>query len=96
MAQKKFTQLPAADTPLVGDEIIAIVQGGVSKQTTVSDVSVGTVSTVPTLWNFATSGTNPGDDPTDLTKMYFISDDSVVPRGTLMWWDAVGSEWLFK
>lgn len=39
MARKKFTQLPAADTPLSGDEIIAIVQDGVSKQATTQDIA---------------------------------------------------------
>jgi hypothetical protein len=41
MAKKKFTELPAATTPLSGDEIIAIVQGGVSKQTTIDDLPGG-------------------------------------------------------
>jgi hypothetical protein len=41
MAKKKFTELPAATTPLAGTEIIAIVQGGVSKQTTVDDLPAG-------------------------------------------------------
>lgn len=41
MAKKKFTELPAATTPLAGTEIIAIVQGGVSKQTTVDDLPSG-------------------------------------------------------
>lgn len=38
MARKKFTQLPAADT-LTGSEIIAVVQDGVSKQSTTQDVA---------------------------------------------------------
>jgi len=37
MAKKKFTQLPVADA-LTGEEIIALVQGGASKQTTVQEV----------------------------------------------------------
>ncbi len=38
---KKFTQLPEAALPLTGSEITAIVQGGVSKQTTISDMLSG-------------------------------------------------------
>ena len=38
MAQKKFTQLPSATTP-DGTEILAAVQGGVSKKTTALDVA---------------------------------------------------------
>ena len=39
MPDIKFTQLPVATTPLAGNEIIAIVQSGVSRQTTVDEVS---------------------------------------------------------
>jgi len=35
---KKITQLPEAALPLDGSEIIVVVQGGVSKQTTLADV----------------------------------------------------------
>jgi hypothetical protein len=45
MASKKYTELPAAGA-LDGSEIIAIVQGGVSKQTTVSAVGAGGAGTV--------------------------------------------------
>jgi hypothetical protein len=38
MARKKFTQLPVAGT-LAGDEIVAIVQDGVSKQSTAQDIA---------------------------------------------------------
>jgi hypothetical protein len=41
MAKKKFTQLDPATTPLTGAEIIAIVQGGVSKKTTINDLPTG-------------------------------------------------------
>jgi hypothetical protein len=39
MPDIKFTQLPVATTPLAGNEIIAIVQSGVSRQTTVDEIS---------------------------------------------------------
>lgn len=38
---KKYTQLPAAALPLDGSEIIALVQGGVSKQAAISDIPGG-------------------------------------------------------
>lgn len=37
MADVKISQLPASTTPLVGTELVPIVQSGVTKQTTVSD-----------------------------------------------------------
>lgn len=38
MGRKKFTELPAADA-LTGVEIVAVVQDGVSKQTTAQDIA---------------------------------------------------------
>lgn len=62
MAKKKFTELPAATTPLTGDEIIAIVQGGVSKQTTVDDLpGGGTVDSVVGGQNIAVDATDPAN-----------------------------------
>lgn len=40
MATKKISELDPAD-PLVGNELVEIVQGGVNKQTTVDDLSGG-------------------------------------------------------
>ena len=39
MPDIKFTQLPVATTPLAGNEVLAIVQSGVSRQTTVGEIS---------------------------------------------------------
>lgn len=39
MAQKKFTELPAATAPLTGTEVVALVQGGTSKRTTTQDIA---------------------------------------------------------
>lgn len=80
MARKKFTQLPAADA-LGGSEIVAIVQDGVSKRTTVSAIATGGASSF-LEWDFGTSGTNPGDYPTDESKIYITTDESVYPSGT--------------
>ena len=61
MAKKKFTELPAVTTPLTGAEIIAMVQGGVSKQGTVNDLPAGSGGTVDTI----VAGTNITVDSTD-------------------------------
>jgi hypothetical protein len=51
MAGVKISNLPAATTPLAGTELIAVVQGGVTKQTTVTSaqttVSGGTTGLTP-------------------------------------------------
>ena len=39
MPDIKFSQLPVATTPLAGDEVMALVQGGVSKQTNIDEIS---------------------------------------------------------
>ena len=49
-----ITSLPAATTPLAGSEIVALVQGGVTKQTAVSNVVVS-ASTVPNNSAYAVS-----------------------------------------
>ena len=43
MPDLKISQLPPASTPLAGTELVAIVQGGVTEQTTVQAVLTGTV-----------------------------------------------------
>ena len=41
MADKKISALPAATTPLVGTEVLPIVQGGVTDQISVADLTSG-------------------------------------------------------
>ena len=43
MADLKISQLPVATTPLAGTELVPIVQGGVTDQTTVQAILTGTV-----------------------------------------------------
>ena len=43
MADLKISQLPVATTPLAGTELVPIVQGGVTEQTTVQAILTGTV-----------------------------------------------------
>jgi hypothetical protein len=43
MADAKISQLPVATTPLAGTELVPLVQGGVTVQSTVDKVLTGTV-----------------------------------------------------
>jgi hypothetical protein len=43
MPDLKISQLPPASTPLAGTELVPIVQGGVTEQTTVQAILTGTV-----------------------------------------------------
>ncbi len=43
MADAKISQLPVASTPLAGTELVPVVQGGVTEQTTVEAILTGTV-----------------------------------------------------
>lgn len=87
MAQKKYTELSAASA-LTGAEITAVVQGGVSKKTTISDIR----STTFARWDFAAEG---GLHPVDLTKVYISTDDSVYPENTWFASDGLGG-WYTK
>jgi hypothetical protein len=92
MAKKKFTQLPAADS-LSGTEVIAVVQDGVSKKATISQVSVGASSSLPLEWDLVAEA----GYPADLTKMYYSTDatESIYPVGTLFWSNG-GGGWYTK
>lgn len=39
MAGVKISELPAASTPLAGTELLAVVQGGVTKQASADDIA---------------------------------------------------------
>lgn len=43
MPDLRISQLPVATTPLAGTELVPIVQGGTTDQTTVQDILTGTV-----------------------------------------------------
>ena len=70
MADVKISQLPAATTPLTGAEQVPLVQGGVTKRTTVLDLSAsqtlqtvtsnGASTTINSLFNGANIGTFSG------------------------------------
>lgn len=81
MGKKKFTQLPIASLPLSGDEIVAIVQVGMSKQTPVSNFMTGGGGSAFLPWSFSDNG---GNYPTT-GRTVFVSideDDAVLPFGT--------------
>lgn len=70
MADVKISQLPAATTPLTGAEQVPLVQGGVTKRTTVLDLSAsqtlqtvtsnGATTTINSAFNGANIGTFSG------------------------------------
>lgn len=41
MADAKISQLPAATTPLAGSEVVPVVQGGVTDQVSVANLTAG-------------------------------------------------------
>lgn len=77
---KKISDLEAVPS-IDGAESMEVVKNGVNYKVTVSQIATGG-ATAFGEWNFATSGTNPGDFPTDQTKIYIVLDDSVYPSGT--------------
>jgi hypothetical protein len=56
MADAKISSLPASTVPLVGTEVLPIVQGGVTKQVAVSDLTGG-LSTIPVTKGGTGTGT---------------------------------------
>lgn len=56
MAEEKISQLPAATTPLVGDELVEIVQGGTNKKVEANEL--GGTATLPYLVYTALLNTN--------------------------------------
>lgn len=77
MANAKISQLPSATTPLSGDELVEIVQSGVNKQTTSSQLGGGStpnLAAVLAVGNIAgnsiTSLTDPTNEQDAATKAY--------------------------
>lgn len=79
MAKKKFTQLPLAED-FTGDEIIAIVQDGESRQATSDQIAAMASGIGIALWSFTVEG----GYPTDPNKLYIVTDSSVLPENTWM------------
>jgi len=59
MADIKISQLPSATTPLSGTEAVPIVQGGVTKQVAVADITPGVTAVTGTAPVVSSGGTTP-------------------------------------
>lgn len=90
---KKISELDTVPS-IDGAESLEVVKNGVNYRATVSQVATGGVTAFGE-WNFATSGPSPGDFPTDQTKIYIVTDDSVYPSGTWIGYTAT-TGWTAK
>ena len=70
MADVKISALPASTTPLAGTEVLPIVQSGVTKKATVSQVLTGQLITE--------TGTTRTISATDNGKIIYCTNDSAV------------------
>jgi len=59
MADIKISQLPSATTPLSGTEAVPIVQGGVTKQVAIADITPGVTAVTGTAPVVSSGGTTP-------------------------------------
>lgn len=92
MADVKISQLPAATTPLSGPEQLPLVQGGVTKQVTVSDMLTDANLGTPTVIDLANATNVPVEEAigvlpvvnggTGLTNPSLIAGTNVSVTGT--------------
>jgi hypothetical protein len=59
MADVKISGLPASTTPLAGTEVLPVVQGGVTKQVSVANLSAGRAISATTIQSTVATGTAP-------------------------------------
>jgi hypothetical protein len=86
MALRRFSDNPAATTPLVGDEIIPALQGGVDVQITVDDI-IGSASGAVTSVNGATGAVTLALDDLD-------DVDAATPaNGDVLTWNDSAGAW---
>lgn len=81
----KISELVAAGA-LSGTELVPVVQSGSTVRTTAQAMANLGGGTPVTLWDFSAHGSA---YPTDLTKIYIATEDSVLPLGT--WFFSNGS-----
>lgn len=86
MALRRFSDNPAATTPLIGDEIIPALQGGVDVQITVDDI-IGSASGAVTSVNGATGAVTLALDDLD-------DVDAATPaNGDVLTWNDSAGAW---
>jgi hypothetical protein len=84
MADLKISQLPAATTPLIGSEVLPIVQAGTTKQVSIDNLTAGkavAASTVTATTVTATTFAGSLDTNVAAAKLT-VSGTSVVASGT--------------
>jgi hypothetical protein len=88
MADLKISQMPDADLPLAGTEIVPLVQSGVNKKVTVADLGSGIsieyddISGKPDLSKFVESDTTGITGATVVTNVVIISQADYDALGT--------------
>jgi hypothetical protein len=87
MANSKISALPSASTPLAGTEVLPIVQGGITEQVSVADLTAGRSVAASTV---VVSGNNTGittGDPLNIVR--FTDTDTTAaagqPMGRIEW-----------
>jgi hypothetical protein len=75
MADKKISALPAASTPLAGTEVLPIVQGGITEQVSVANLTAGrAVNALSATTTAGLRNTSAGSDIASTTDGVFLTD----------------------
>lgn len=91
MSTVKVSQLPQSSTPLVGDELVMVVQSGVSRQCTVADFQPTTQKLGPELVYVAAAGNN-NDIDINITTTSRVLVDTTAGDATITGVDTTDSE----
>jgi hypothetical protein len=75
MADKKISALPAASTPLAGTEVLPIVQGGITEQVSVANLTAGrAVNALSATTTAGLRNTSAGSDTASTPDGLFLTD----------------------